>query len=194
MHYTKTNQFTNLISQHIYIWTYTTSNKCTSKSYITNCILTPKPYIYIWIYTYIWLIFMVNVDKYTSPPGCYGWDIPKKPPHRKSRRRISPNFTFDASSGFLSGWYLEGSPGSDPGTRIQETRKRRVSKTSCGCWTKNRGKHPQNGWWKSWKTLSKMDDLGEKNPLFSETSMWFSVEFWQQIIGSRHGWFISCMK
>ena len=32
--------------------------------------------------------------------------------------------------------------------------------------SKNRGKTPQNGWWKSWKTLLKMDDLGGYPPIF----------------------------
>ena len=34
--------------------------------------------------------------------------------------------------------------------------------------SKNREKNPQNGWWKKWKTLLKMDDLGghAKPPIF----------------------------
>ena len=45
---------------------------------------------------------------------------------------------------------------------------------------------PQNGWWKSWKTLTKMDDLGV--PLVSETSL-FSVML--EILDSLlHSWII----
>ena len=51
--------------------------------------------------------------------------------------------------------------------RLHATTWKALEDTLYGCWSKNRGFYPQNGWFISWKTLLKWDDLGV--PLFLET-------------------------
>ena len=98
---------------------------------------------------------------------CLGGLCLTRPTAFSASVRRSWNFLGTATSSCSSG---NGSRSNMPTTCGREDPKISRNPPSWQKWVFPKIGVPQNGWWKEWKTLLKLDDLGE-NPLFSETSI-----------------------